>query len=135
MSYCDVFRPCSRVSSGKKQNITVQVSKKSGRHSNGKFYKCLSNYIKTCSITPNIAKFARVKGLAKQLRCSVACEHTTGWFIMTRSNNFVRTCQILKTLGNLLKVVTHWVVNGKLSEVCQKSAPYCNAITNTKNKL
>ena len=30
----------------------VQISKKSGKHSNGKIYKRTSNYIKTCSTTP-----------------------------------------------------------------------------------
>ena len=49
MSYRDAFRPCSRVSSDEKQNVTLQVSKKSGKRSNGKFYKRMSNYIKTFS--------------------------------------------------------------------------------------
>ena len=86
MSYCDMFRPCSRVSSGKKK--TMKVSKKSGKHSNGKnfFYKRISNYTKTCSTTPNTGKFARVKGWAKKHKCSIVCDHTTGRLIKTRSN-------------------------------------------------
>ena len=47
--------------------------------------------------------------------------------------DFVRTFQILKSLGNLHEVVAHKAVNNKLLEVCQISAPYFNAITNTKN--
>ena len=81
MSYRDTFWLCLRVSSGEKQNITIQVSKKSGKHSNGKFYKRISNYIKTCSTTPNTGKFARIKGWVKKRRCNVACEHTTGRFM------------------------------------------------------
>ena len=47
--------------------------------------------------------------------------------------DFVRTCQILKSLGVLREVVTHKAVNNNLPEICQKSAPYFYAITNTKN--
>ena len=36
------------------------------------FYKRISNYIKTCSTTPNTGKFARVKGWAKKHKCSIA---------------------------------------------------------------
>ena len=43
MGYRDAFRPCSRVSSGEKK--IMQISKKSGKHSNGKIYKRISNYI------------------------------------------------------------------------------------------
>ena len=49
-------------------------------------YKRISNYIKTCSTTPNTGKFARVKGWAKKHKCSIACDHTTGRLIKTRSN-------------------------------------------------
>ena len=49
------------------------------------------------------------------------------------SSDFMRTCQILKSLGVLREVVTHKAVNDKLSKVCQKSTPNFNAITNTKN--
>ena len=54
----------------------MKVSKKSGKHSNGIFffYKRKSNYIKTCSTTPNTSKFARVKGWAKKHKCSIACD-------------------------------------------------------------
>ena len=76
MSYCDAFRPCSKVSSGKKK---MQVSKKSGKHGNGKFFlQGHNNYIKTCSTTPNTGKFARVKSWAKKHKCSIACDHTIG---------------------------------------------------------
>ena len=40
-----------------------------------KFYKRLSNYIKTCSTTPNTGKFARIKGWTKKHKCSIACDH------------------------------------------------------------
>ena len=50
------------------------------------FYKRISNYIKTCSTTPNTGKFARVKGWAKKHKCSIACDYTTGRLIKTRSN-------------------------------------------------
>ena len=53
------------------------------------FYKCISNNIKTCSTTPNTGKFARVKGWAKKHKCSIACDHTTGRLIKTRSNKIL----------------------------------------------
>ena len=74
----------------KQKKTTIKVSKMSGKHSNEKFffYKRISNYIKTCSTTPNTVKFATVKGWAKKHKCSIACDHTTGRLIKTRSNNF-----------------------------------------------
>ena len=95
MSYRDAFRPWSRVSLGEKK--PRPVSKKSGKHSNGKnFYKRISNYIKTCSTTPNTDKFAWVKGWAKKHRRSIARDHTTGRFIKTRSNKILlETWQVL----------------------------------------
>ena len=38
---------------------------------------------------------------------------------LNAKQNFTRTCQILKSLGDLLKVVAHMAVNDKLSEVCE----------------
>ena len=59
------------------------------------FYKRISNYmyIKTCSATPNTDKFARVKGWAKKHKCSIACDHTTGRLIKTRSNKITCACK------------------------------------------
>ena len=48
MSYRDMFPPCSRVSPGEKK--IMQISKKSGKHSNGKIYKRISNYIKITGV-------------------------------------------------------------------------------------
>ena len=62
MSYC--LRRVSTFLKGliRQKKKTMKVSKKSGKHSNGKiFYKRISNYIKICSTTPNKGKFARVK--------------------------------------------------------------------------
>ena len=50
------------------------------------FYKRISNYIKTCSTTPNTGKFTRVKGWAKKHKYSIACDHAAGRLIKTRSN-------------------------------------------------
>ena len=114
---------------------TMKVSKKSGKHSTGKFVlqaHKYSNYIKTCSTTPNTGKFARVKGWAKKHKCSIACDHTTGRLIKTRSN------KISWELAKFSKVYTKWSLTRQSTinyEVCQKSAPYFNAITNTKNKI
>ena len=77
-----------------RQKKAMKVSKKSGKHNNGKknffFYKRISNYIKTCSTTPNTGKFARVKGWAKKHKCSIDCDHTTGRLIKTRSNKIIK---------------------------------------------
>ena len=71
-----------------RQKKSMKVSKKPSKHRNGKFfYKRISNYIQTCSTTPNTSKFARVRGWAKKHKCSIACDHTTGRLIKTRSNN------------------------------------------------
>ena len=88
MSYCDAFRPSSRVSSGKKKT-TMKVSKKSGKHSNEKKFFTSALVITSkpaVYTTPNTGKFARVKGWAKKHKCSIACDHTAGRLIKTRSN-------------------------------------------------
>ena len=52
-----------------------------------RFYKRISNCIKTSSITtPSTGKFARVNGWAKKHRCSIECDHTTVRFIKIRPN-------------------------------------------------
>ena len=68
----------------------------------GKFYKRISNYIKTCSTTPNTGKFATAKGWAKKHKSSIACDHTTGRFIKTRSNNR----QIIANTDTQLIIIT-----------------------------
>ena len=128
MSYCDAFRPCSRVSSGKKKTMKVSWSTAMEKF----FYKRISNYIKTCSTIPNTGKFARVKGWAKKHKCSIACDHTTRRLVKTRSN---KISWELAKFSKVLETYTKWSLTRQSTinyQACQKSAPYFTAITNTK---
>ena len=47
------------------------------------FYKRISNYIKTCSTTPNTGKFARVNGWAKNYALELLIVLNCGWAKIT----------------------------------------------------
>ena len=78
MSYRDAFRPCSRVSSGEKNYASNKKFRKAQQWKNLQVH--ISNYIKTCSTTPNTSKFATVKGWAKKTDAALHMTSTDAVF-------------------------------------------------------
>ena len=68
------------------------------------FYKRISNYIKTCSTTPNTSKFARVKGRAKKHKCSILFDLVFISRPVVWSHAMLHLCFLAQpfTLANLL---------------------------------